>query len=248
MSRTKDLRLMAVGLVLLLVLLEVVGRLRLLGESWPPLSEVVGYLGDPTARALLGRALEATVSCAVLGFVLGSVVGIGAAVVTLLVAFLRPGLERLAGVANAIPPLALGTLMVSTVGGDGAPTALAALGSGFTMFVAGTSGLEAAASSHHDVFSVLGASRWTRLLRLQLPAAVPLLLDGAALAGSGSIMGAIFGEWFGAHRGIGVLLISAMQNVQIELLWAAALSAALVSLVVFLVISGVRTVAVRRFA
>src|SRR2546429_7093112 len=40
------------------------------------------------------------------------------------------------------------------------------------------------------------------------------------------IFGAVIGEWFGARRGIGVLLVSSMQNLQVEQLWAAALAAA----------------------
>ncbi len=40
-------------------------------------------------------------------------------------------------------------------------------------------------------------------------------------------------EWFGAPRGIGILIINAMQNFQINLLWSAVLLAAMVSLFFF---------------
>ena len=43
----------------------------------------------------------------------------------------------------------------------------------------------------------------------------------------------MLGEWFGAPRGLGVLIVSAMQNYQIELLWAAALLAAGMSMIAF---------------
>jgi ABC-type nitrate/sulfonate/bicarbonate transport system permease component len=47
------------------------------------------------------------------------------------------------------------------------------------------------------------------------------------------VLGAVLGEWFGAPRGLGVLIVSAMQNYQINLLWAAAMLAALVSMISF---------------
>ena len=36
------------------------------------------------------------------------------------------------------------------------------------------------------------------------------------------MLGAILGEWFGAPAGLGVLIVSSMQNFQITLLWSAA--------------------------
>ena len=35
--------------------------------------------------------------------------------------------------------------------------------------------------------------------------------------------GAIVGEWFGAERGLGPLLVSSMQNYRIDIMWSAAL-------------------------
>ena len=40
-------------------------------------------------------------------------------------------------------------------------------------------------------------------------------------------------EWFGAPRGLGLLIVSAMQNFQIQLLWAAALLGVVASLAAF---------------
>jgi ABC-type nitrate/sulfonate/bicarbonate transport system permease component len=44
-----------------------------------------------------------------------------------------------------------------------------------------------------------------------------------------SMVGAIIGEWFAAENGLGPLLVNAMQNYQIDLLWSAALIGALIS-------------------
>jgi ABC-type nitrate/sulfonate/bicarbonate transport system permease component len=97
------------------------------------------------------------------------------------------------------------------------------------------------------VFAVLGAGRSTTLLRLLLPAGLPLIVDGLTLAAPAAVLGAVIGEWFGARRGVGVLLVSAMQNVQIPLLWAAALAAAALSLLAYLLLVGLRGLVNRRF-
>jgi ABC-type nitrate/sulfonate/bicarbonate transport system permease component len=238
----------AAGALLLLALMEAVGRLGLLGDSWPPLTSVVSYLGDPVARDLLGRALAATASAAGTGFALGTLVALAVAVLGVLLPPVQPGLDRLAAVVNAVPLIALGPLLITTVGRDSTPAVIAALAAGFAMFVAATSGLAAASDAHRDVFRVLGASRRARLLRLQFPVAVPLLLDGLTLAAPAAVLGAVIGEWFGAPRGLGVLLVSAMQNFQIELLWAAALSCALISLAGYLALTAVRALVAGRFA
>jgi NitT/TauT family transport system permease protein len=101
----------------------------------------------------------------------------------------------------------------------------------FPMFIATAAGLTAARRSHLDVMSVLGAGRWTQLRRVRLPAALPSITDGFRLAAPAAVLGAIFGEWFGAEKGIGAVLVSSMQNFQVELLWATALLATLVSVV-----------------
>jgi NitT/TauT family transport system permease protein len=73
------------------------------------------------------------------------------------------------------------------------------------------------------------------------------LIDGLALAAPAAVLGAVVGEWFGAPRGLGVLLVSSMQNFQTDLMWAAALSAAVISLTAYAALAGLRVAAARRF-
>ena len=53
------------------------------------------------------------------------------------------------------------------------------------------------------------------------------------LSKAAAFIGAILGEWFGSSRGLGLLMVSAMQNFQIPLLWSAVLIASTASLIVF---------------
>lgn len=232
-SRAGSLALGATGLALTGLAWEVIGRTGAFGRTFPPFSAVVETLVDPDRRDLFGRALGATVDSAVKGFVLGVLIGIGAAALGVVVPALREGLDRLAAVVHAIPLIALGPFLIVTLSREGTPTAIATLAVVFNVFVAASAGLRAASDQHHDVLSVLGAGRRSRFRHLQLPAALPAIADGLKLAAPAAVLGAILGEWFGAPRGVGIVIVSALQNYQIELLWSAAVLGAGLSLIAF---------------
>lgn len=235
--RVRTLALGAFGIGLTVVAWELLGRAGTLGPTWPPLSEVLATIVDPARRDLFRRALGATVGSAAQGLVLGSVLGVVVAALGVVVPPLQPGLDRLSAIVHAIPLIALGPFLIVTLSREGTPAAIATLAVVFNVFVATSAGLRAATAAHQDVLSVLGASRWTRFRRLELPSALPAMADGLKLAAPAAVLGAILGEWFGAPRGVGILIVSALQNYQISLLWSAALLGALLSLVVFAVFS-----------
>ena len=116
---------------------------------------------------------------------------------------------------------------------EATPAAVAAIGVFFVIYVATSAAFEDVTAAHRDLFTALGAGRLQRFARLGVPAAIPAIVTGAKVAVPAALIGAILGEWFGASRGLGVLMVSAMQNFQIPLLWAAVLLASLVSLALF---------------
>ncbi|MEU3145751.1 MULTISPECIES: ABC transporter permease [unclassified Streptomyces] len=246
-GRVRDALLVTAGAVLAIASMEVVGRLELFGTSWPPLSDVLDVLRVPATRALLARALGATATEAGIGLLAGTLAAAAVAALGVLLPVLQPGLDRLAAVVNAIPLIALGPLLIALVGREDSPAVVAALAVGFVMFVSLTSGLEAASRAHSDVFAALGASRATTLLRLRLPASVPTALDGLTQAAPAAVLGAVIGEWFGAPRGLGTLLVSTMQNYQTLLLWAAGTTAALLAMASYAVVGTARSLIAWRF-
>ncbi|MGC4934729.1 ABC transporter permease [Gordonia sp. DT30] len=235
------------GCVLLLAAVEIVGKTQVAGKAWPPLSEIVDYaFSKPGWKLIRSNAID-TLTSAAKGFVLGAVVAVIGAALGLIIPVLRPGFDRLAALLNAIPTIALAPLLITTVGRTNTPVVIAALSVGFVTFVATTAGLADADGRHQDLFSVMGSSRWQRLRRLEYPHAVPALLDGLTLAAPAAILGATIGEWFGAPKGLGLIIVSAMQNYQMTLLWSAALAATVMSLVAYLVFVQIQRIGMRRF-
>jgi len=232
------------GIGLFLGAWEAVGVYRLVGSSWPPLSTTLAFAFDPDRATLFRRAMATTFSMAAGGYVIGAAAGIAAGALGVLVRALRPGLDRLVTTIHAIPSVALAPVFIVLLDRDSTGMAIAAMIVGYAMYVATTSGLAVASAAHRDVFAAFGASPLARLWRLELPAALPALAGGLRLAIPGALIGAIIGEWFGASRGLGLLMVSAMHNFQIPLLWSAVLITSAASLVLF----GVASLIERRIA
>jgi ABC-type nitrate/sulfonate/bicarbonate transport system permease component len=229
----RDVVLGTLGIALFMAMWETIGRLGLAGISWPPLSAVLDMLGDESRWALFRRALAATLEETATGYLWGTASGLALAALAHLLPPLRRGSDRLAAVLNSVPSIALGPIFLVLLSRESTPAAVSSIHVFFIVYVSVGSGLQRAGAAHRDLFSVLGADRLKRFRRLELPAALPALASGLRLAWPAALIGAIIGEWFGAPRGIGILIINAMQNFQIVLLWCAVLLAVGSSLVVY---------------
>ncbi len=221
------------GVLLFCLGWQLIGAYRLAGLTWPPLTAVLAYLADPAHHQLLGRAARTTFAAVSLGYLTGTSIGLGLALLTRLFRPARAGIDRLVALVHATPAIALAPVFMILMSRETIPVAISALAVTYLIYVAATSGLEATKAAHADLFRTLGARPLTAFWRLELPSALPALASGLKLAVPVSFMGAIVGEWFGASRGLGLLMISAMQNFQIPLLWAAVLLTTLTSLILY---------------
>ena len=204
--KTKQITLPALGALLLLTGWQLAGGMHLLGRTLPTPGEVFAIYAKGFRLALLMRSATATIAAASIGLCCGTLAGLAVAVIVHLFHALRDGLDRLAVLVNAVPVF-------------------------FLRYMAGSTGLRQATDARlAQYLRTLGASRWQRLIRLEMPSAIPDLLSGLKTAVGNALIGAIVGEWFGAPRGLGVVIINAMQNFQIALMWAAVLLLAAIAL------------------
>ncbi len=236
-ARSQSFVLGLIGVSLFLIAWEVIGTYRLAGLTWPPLSTVLAFLTTPAKLPLFGRAAAASFTSVAIGYLCGACGGLILALASHLIAPVRPGLDRLVAVIHAIPSIALAPLLIVLASADATPPIISGLGVGYIFYVAATSGLATASATHRDLFAVLGASRFSVTLRLDLPSALPAIASAMKLSVPIAFIGAIIGEWFGASRGLGLLIVSAMQNFQIPLLWSAVLITAVASLAMFALFS-----------
>ena len=98
-------------------------------------------------------------------------------------------------------------------------------------------GLLSADRSQHELFTLQGASRWTRLAKLQFPAALPNIFVGLRISAGLAVIGAVVGDFY--FRQGGVVGIGAQIDIYRNRLWGAELITAIImasalGLVVFL--------------
>lgn len=219
-----------IGLIAFLALWEVAGQGRWLGLTLPPFSAVLRFLADPARRAMVLSAVAATSAVVAVGYAAGLIAGFVAAVAAHFCPLLRPGLDHLSGLLHSIPTIALAPIFIVVLDRAYTGIALAAISVYFVVYVATMSGLKLTSKAGVDLFTVLGARRSVRFFQLELPGALPSLLSGLSYGVPVAFIGVLLGEWFGSSRGVGLLMVTAMQNFEIPLLWASVVSISAVSL------------------
>lgn len=167
----------------------------------PAPSAVAVALRDhlPTLLAAAWR----TLSTALIALVIASAVALGLAMVTALSPLLDRALRPLASLVQVTPVVAIAPLVQIWSGIDHperAVVALAVLVAFFPIFSGAAAGLRAADPDLERLFSLYGARRWQRVLRLRLPSAIPFLLEGHKVGAGLALIGAVVAE-FGAGSG-----------------------------------------------
>jgi NitT/TauT family transport system permease protein len=96
-------------------------------------------------------------------------------------------------------------------------------------------GLKSVDRGHHDLFTLHGTSRRTRLFKLQFPAALPAIFTGLRISAGLSVIGAIVGDFFfrRGKPGLGVAIDNYQNRLQSEQMYGAMILAMLLGLVVF---------------
>jgi NitT/TauT family transport system permease protein len=114
-----------------------------------------------------------------------------------------------------------------------------------------TLGLNSVDRNLRDLFRLNGASRWQELWHLRLPAAMPYFLGGLKIAGGLSLIGAVVAEFVagasGQASGLASRIIEAGYRLNAPRLFAALILISLTGIVIFLVLSLISHLVLRRW-
>jgi NitT/TauT family transport system permease protein len=192
------------------------GIVRALGLSalvLPTPYEVAQSLVESTASGLLLTHLWVTLSEVILGFLLGSFVGIALGTLAAHSPLIRTIINPYILASQAMPKLALAPIMVIWLGFGIAPkVVITALICFFPLLENTIIGLTSANPYQVELFRVLTASRWQTFYKLQIPSALPVIFAGLRVAITLAVVGAVVGEYVGANRGLGALIIALMEQ------------------------------------
>ncbi len=201
----------------------------------PPLSKVVTAFWD--TRATLLAESWVTVQEVVAGFFLAVVGGIVLGFVLHAIPPVRRALYPVIVIFQGLPKIALAPLMIVWFGyGITSKVLMAFLFAFFPVVISTMGGLASTPSHLIEHFKAIRATPWTTFRRLHVPAALPSILDGCRTAMPLAVIGAIVGEFVGAERGLGHLILEANANGRTDLLFAALVAVSIVAGILYFLV------------
>jgi ABC-type nitrate/sulfonate/bicarbonate transport system permease component len=212
-------------IALFLLVWELVGDLHWVADgALPSPSAILGQWWED--RAIYPRHIAATVGPAFIGFVVGNAIAIGAAVAFVLI----PALERLMRGFNiavfAIPPIAIGPVLVITLPGVWPQITLAAISVYFPTMVMTLLGLREVDPRPIAVIRSYGGGELAVLRWLRLRSCLPGMLGGLRVAAPAAILGAILAEFgSGSRWGLGSFLLGSLGRGNPARIWGIGLAA-----------------------
>jgi NitT/TauT family transport system permease protein len=202
----------------------------------PPHAVVqVGFL-DPGHLAELLGGLWLTTQVAALGLAIAAAVGVGLAILMSQARWLERSLYPYAVVLQTVPILAMVPLIGFWFGfGLGSRVLVCALIALFPIVASTLFGLRSVPRGLRDLFALHRAGRLSRLVRLELPAALPAILTGMRISAGLSVTGAIVGDFFfrQGQPGLGILIDLYRARLASEQLFAAVILGSLLGLGAF---------------
>jgi ABC-type nitrate/sulfonate/bicarbonate transport system permease component len=198
--------------------------------------ETVQALGN-NASLLIDNA-RVTFEEALLGLALSLLVGVGAALLMHASRSLRDAAYPLLIASQAIPILVVAPLLVLAFDyGIRPKIVIVALVCFFPITVNLVDGLRATDPDLRKLMRSLGASRRQTLSKVELPAALPYLFSGLRVAATVSVIGAVFGEWAGADKGLGRLVLTDTQQLETARVYAGTLVLTVMALAMFALVT-----------
>jgi ABC-type nitrate/sulfonate/bicarbonate transport system permease component len=157
---------------------------------------------------MLAHHMAATLGLAMAGLGIGVAAGVLLAIALHLMPLVRSALSPFVIASQNVPLIALGPLLMIWFGFGATPKLiLLTLVCFFPVAWSMLAGLGGAEPGLREYLSMIGASRWQVLRRLELPASLPYLFAGIKITVAYSVTTAMVAEWLGASKGIGYYLV-----------------------------------------
>ena len=183
------------------------------------------------SRVLISEHAVITIAEVVIGLMLGAILGglsaIGLAASSAARALIRPMMVF----SQAIPVFALAPILTLWLGyGLWSKIVMALLIIYFPVTSAFFDALMRTPANWLDLAKVMGAHPRRIMWYIRVPAALPGFASGLRLAAIYAPIGAIIGEWVGASKGLGYLMLLANGRAKIDLMFAALIVLAIFTL------------------
>ena len=221
---------------------------RIVPQPWTVLKRGFNTAGASKKNpAELITGVKITTQVAVSGLLIATVIGVLLAVLMSTRKWVENSVYPYAVALQTIPIIAISPIINIVLGsGLGARTFTCVIISIFPIIINTLFGLKSADAGQHDLFSLHDAGFFTRLFKLQFPAALPSMFEGFRISAGLSVIGAIVGEFFFSQgpRGLGILIDIYKSRGLYNALFAAIILSSILGLVVFFLVTWLRKVVI----
>jgi putative hydroxymethylpyrimidine transport system permease protein len=169
-----------------------------------------------------------------IGMALGTALGMTSGVLLAASRVARQWLMPVLLVSQALPTFALAPILVLWLGyGMASKVAVAMLVIYFPVTAAFFDGLRRTEAGWLELAGTMNAAPGAALIQIRIPAALPALASGLRVGAAVAPIGAVIGEWVGASSGLGYLMLHANGRMQVDLMFAAVLVLAAMTLLLW---------------
>jgi putative hydroxymethylpyrimidine transport system permease protein len=168
------------------------------------------------------------------GLLLGTLLGAFSALSMIASLSLKRWLLPVLVISQAIPVFAIAPLLVLWLGfGMSSKIAMAVLIIFFPVTAAFYDGLRSTEPEWLELAQVMNAKPFAVIRHIRMPAALPAFASGLRVATAVAPIGAIVGEWVGSSKGLGFYMLHTNARMQIDIMFAALVVLAIVSLTLY---------------
>ncbi len=171
----------------------------------------------------------------------GILLSLAVSVPLAMVMFAYPSMEKAIApflvASQAIPVFALAPLLVVWLGyGIASKVLMAAVIIFFPITVNLLEGFKSCDSEYRVLFQLMGARFLKTMRLLYWPWALPHFFAGLKVGVSVATIGAVIGEWVGAQRGLGYIMIQANARLKVDMVFAAILWLSMMGLTLWVLV------------
>ena len=182
----------------------------------PPPSAVLASLAGGVRNRLYLEHFGVTLYETLLGFLIASVAGIALGAVIAQFRLVEQTVYPYLVALQTLPKIAIAPLIIVWFGfGISSKVIIAAMVGFFPVLVNVIVGLKTVDQGKLDLMGSLDATRWQTFRLVKFPNALPFVFAGLDIAIVFSVLGAIVGEFVGAQRGLGTLILQFNYNLDI---------------------------------
>ena len=229
--------------VTLLALWEIGVRVYAVPSVILPAPSAIGARFAASLPMILSDLWQTLVKGALTGWLIGTALAVATAIAIDRVPFLQRGLLPIGNFVAALPIVGIAPILVMWFGFDWqSKAAVVVVMVFFPILVNMVAGLAATDAMQRDQMATWSAGYWESLAKLRLPAAMPFLFNGLKITTTLALIGAIVAEFFGSPtRGMGFRISTAVGQMDLALVWAEILMAALAGSALYGAVSAVES-------